>query len=230
MNLSTRHRKRKIFISQQSNRNSYLTTTNRDSAKKIFKKISVYTALISFFLVLIYFITGEIPGLTYFQDRKEGRAIDQEQTGPENRIFHQLHENDVQALVADKSIVNRTEKNVRLISNGQTLFAKTSLDISLQNYLAEKLDRVNSRQIGIIVMDPSTGEILSMIGFDKSDPSNNPTTDSQFLAASTFKIVTASAAIEKCGLKPKSILTYNGNKYTLYKSQLKNRKTDTPIK
>lgn len=224
MKLSTRHRKRKIFISQRSNLNSYLTTKNRGSVKKIFKKISVYTGLISFFLVLIYLITGEIPGLTYFQDRREGRTIDQEKTGHENRILNQLHENDVQALISDKSIVNRTEKNFRLISNGRTLLAKTSLDISLQNYLAEKLDRIYSRQIGIIVMDPSTGDILSMIGFDKSDPSNNPTTDSQFLAASIFKIVTASAAIEKCGLNPKSILTYNGNKYTLYKSQLKNRK------
>ena len=224
MNLTTRNRKRKIFISQRSSWKTYQATTNRNSVKKIFRKISIYTGLLSFFLVLVYLITGEIPGLTYFQDRKAGRAIHEDKTESGNRILNQLHENDVQALIAGKSIVNRTEKNFHFVSNGHTLIANTALDISLQKYLAEKLDRVNSRHIGIVVMDPSTGKVLSMIGFDKSDPSNNPSTDSQFLAASTFKIVTASAAIEKCGFNSKTILTYNGNKYTLYKSQLKNRK------
>lgn len=224
MNLSNRHRKRKIFISQNPSWKTYQAATNRNSFKKILKRIGIYTGLLSFFLALVYSITGEIPGLTYLQARKESRVTPEYKTGPENSILKRLHKNDVQVLIADKSIVNRTEKNFRFVSNGQTLTAKTSLDISLQNYLAEKLDRVNSRHIGIVVMDPSTGKVLSMIGFDKTDPSNNPSTDSQFLAASIFKIVTAAAAIEKCGFNPKTILTYNGSKYTLYKSQLKNRK------
>ncbi|MDP6395999.1 MAG: penicillin-binding transpeptidase domain-containing protein [Desulfobacterales bacterium] len=173
---------------------------------------------------MVYSITGEIPGLTYLQDRKEGRVIHDDKTGSENTFLNRLHKNDVQVLIANKSIVNWTEKTFHFVSNGQTLIAKTTLDISLQNYLAEKLDRVNSRHIGIVVMDPSTGKVLSMIGFDKTDSSNNPSTDSQFLAASIFKIVTAAAAIEKCGFNPKTILTYNGGKHTLYKSQLKNRK------
>ena len=59
---------------------------------------------------------------------------------------------------------------------------------------------------------------------DKTDPSNNPCVDSRFPAASIFKIVTASAVVEKCGFQPGSKLSYNGRKHTLYKSQLKDRR------
>jgi cell division protein FtsI/penicillin-binding protein 2 len=71
-------------------------------------------------------------------------------------------------------------------------------------------------------MDPATGRILSMVGYDKTDPSNNPCLDN-FPAASVFKIVTAAAAVEKCGFNSDSTLEFNGRKHTLYKSQLKNR-------
>ena len=72
-------------------------------------------------------------------------------------------------------------------------------------------------------MDPSTGKVLSMVGFDKTDRLKNPCINNSFPAASVFKIVTAAAAIEQCNFNPNSSLTYNGRKHTLYKSQLKNR-------
>ena len=109
-------------------------------------------------------------------------------------------------------------------NNGRQLRVQTSIDPSLQNYLAQKLDRKNSSHIGIVVMDPDDGRILSLVGFDKTDPSNNPCLDSSFPAASIFKIVTAAAALEKGNLRLDSKLQYNGRKYTLYKSQLKNKK------
>ena len=70
-------------------------------------------------------------------------------------------------------------------------------------------------------MDPADGRILAMVGYDKTDPLNNPCVDSSFPAASIFKIVTAAAAIEKCRLDPDSKMHFNGRKHTLYKSQLK---------
>jgi cell division protein FtsI/penicillin-binding protein 2 len=72
-------------------------------------------------------------------------------------------------------------------------------------------------------MDPTSGRILSMVGFDKTDPSNDPCVDNRFPAASVFKIVTAAAAIEECGFNLNSKLTFNGRKHTLYKSQIKDR-------
>lgn len=108
--------------------------------------------------------------------------------------------------------------------NGRRLKVKTSIDPGLQNYLTRKLDRKNSSHIGIVAMNPNDGRILSLVGFDKADPSNNPCLDSSFPAASIFKIVTAAAALEKGNLRLDSKLRYNGRKYTLYKSQLKEKR------
>ena len=58
----------------------------------------------------------------------------------------------------------------------------------------------------------------------KNNPTKNPCLSNEFPAASIFKIVTAAAAIEKCGFNSETVLTYNGDKYTLYRSQLKERK------
>jgi cell division protein FtsI/penicillin-binding protein 2 len=109
-------------------------------------------------------------------------------------------------------------------NNSRRLRVQTSIDPSLQNYLSQKLDRKNSSHIGIVVMEPEDGRILSLVGFDKADPSKNPCLDSSFPAASIFKIVTAAAALEKGNLQLDSKLRYNGRKYTLYKSQLKEKR------
>ena len=100
---------------------------------------------------------------------------------------------------------------------------QTSIDPSLQNYLSKKLDRKNSSQIAIVAMDPEDGRVLAMVGYDKTDPSNNPCLDSSFPAASIYKIITAAAALEKCNLRIDSELQFNGRKHTLYKSQLKEK-------
>jgi cell division protein FtsI/penicillin-binding protein 2 len=109
-------------------------------------------------------------------------------------------------------------------NNGRHLRVQTSIDPALQNYLTQKLDRKNSSHIGIVAMDPNDGRILSLVGFDKANPANNPCLNSSFPAASIFKIVTAAAALEKGNLRLNSKLRYNGRKYTLYKSQLKEKR------
>ncbi len=131
----------------------------------------------------------------------------------------------VQALLNDVSFVNIEEKSFDFVSNGHQFRVDTSLDIELQHYLLSKLNTSTARYIGIVAMDPATGRILSMVSFDKTDASNNPCLESRFPAASIFKIVTASAAIEKYGFGPNHVFTFNGMKHTLYRSQLKDRKT-----
>jgi cell division protein FtsI/penicillin-binding protein 2 len=129
----------------------------------------------------------------------------------------------VRDLLKNVAFVNLKHKSFDFFSEGRKFRVDTSLNIKLQDYLLKKLKLDTSRYIGIVGMDPSTGKVLCMVGFDKQDPSNNPCVDSRFPAASIFKIVTASAVVEKCGLNPSSKLSYNGRKHTLYKSQLKDR-------
>lgn len=109
-------------------------------------------------------------------------------------------------------------------------YLETSLDAGLQHYLEERMDRKNSRFIGIVVMQPETGRILAMAGFDKTDSDVNPCLRNSFPAASIFKIVTAAAAVDQCGYDAKTRVRFNGYKHTLYRSQLKeknNRYTQT---
>ncbi len=134
-----------------------------------------------------------------------------------------LSKNEVKSLLSGNTLVNLEEKTFTIASDGKDFLVETSLDIPLQHFILEKLNPATSRYIGIVAMDPSTGRVLSMVGFDKTDRSNNPCIDNSFPAASIFKIVTAAAAMEQCDFNPDSRLTYNGRKYTLYKSQLENR-------
>ena len=133
-----------------------------------------------------------------------------------------LCKKEVQAILCSKSFVNLKNKSFEFSNQGRTLKVDTNLDITLQNFLRKKFDRNTSRYIEIVAMAPSNCKILCMVGFDKANPFGNPCINNKFPAASIFKIVTAAAAIEKCGFDLGSKLAYNGQKYTLYKSQLKN--------
>jgi len=137
---------------------------------------------------------------------------------------------DLRELFSERGLNNLGAKTFELPVNQQVLQVETSLDPELQNYLLEKMDRKNSRYIGIVVMEADTGRILALAGFDKDDPNANPCLRSEFPAASIFKIITAAAAVDHCGLTADSKMHFNGYKHTLYKSQLKektNRYTNT---
>jgi cell division protein FtsI/penicillin-binding protein 2 len=131
---------------------------------------------------------------------------------------------DVQKMLNGVRFADLDRKYIDVEYLGQPYRVETSLDLSLQQYLQKSLDTLNSRYIGIVALDPDTGRVLSMIGYNKKDSSNNPCLDNRYPAASIFKIITAAAAIETLGLGADSELTYSGNKHTLYKSQLKDRK------
>lgn len=139
-------------------------------------------------------------------------------------LLNQVRLNDkrfVQNLFDDSSLVNLKNKRIDVFTNGRRFSVDTSIDIPLQNFILKKLDTSTARYIGIVAMDPTTGKVLSMVSFNKTDSSRNLCVDSRFPAASIFKIVTASAAIEKNGFRPSHEFKYNGMKHTLYKSQLK---------
>jgi cell division protein FtsI/penicillin-binding protein 2 len=128
--------------------------------------------------------------------------------------------------------------NLQKLENGHTsgtikadnFYLETSLDSNLQHHLEKRMDRKNSRLIGIVVMQSDTGRILAMVGFDKNGSEVNPCLRNSFPAASIFKIVTAAAAVDHCGYEASTKLRFNGYKHTLYRNQLKeriNRHTNT---
>ena len=135
-----------------------------------------------------------------------------------------LKKRDIQALIKSGSLINFTGKSIDIDFKGEKFTASISVNKNLQEKLIHSLDKINSQYIGIVAMKPYTGEICAMAGYDRSNKGINPCVESIFPAASIFKIITAAAVVDTCGLKSNSQLLFNGSKYTLYKSQLNNKR------
>jgi len=127
---------------------------------------------------------------------------------------------DVHILLGKTRLINLEANPIKVDFDGRLYQVSTSLDLGLQQYLLKRMDRVNSRYIGIVAMAPDTGRILAMAGFNKIDPDQDPCRMAEYPAASLFKIVTAAAAVEEKGYTAGSRFKFNGYKHTLYKRQL----------
>ncbi|HKJ97301.1 MAG TPA: penicillin-binding transpeptidase domain-containing protein [Desulfotignum sp.] len=142
----------------------------------------------------------------------------------------------VREIMQDKPLLN-AHKNIFFADTPEESFRiVTSLDPDLNAFLTSRLDHLKTltrgkpRQIAMVVMDANLGQILAMAGFDLENPEINPCTAAIYPAASIFKIVTAAAAVDALGYTPQTPLYFNGNKYTLYKRQLKDVKNKYTIK
>ncbi len=147
-----------------------------------------------------------------------------------------LSRTKVREMMQDKPLLN-ARKNIFFADTPQESFRiATSMDPDLNEFLTSRLDHLKTltrgkpRQIAMVVMDANLGQILAMAGFDLENPETNPCTAAIYPAASIFKIVTAAAAVDALGYTPQTPLYFNGNKYTLYKRQLKDVKNKYTVK
>jgi len=193
----------------------------------------IYVLLIPILIILVYSMFGfgtiasnykenlpfiPIPEVPSKNDSSETKKTDTQIVQP---TF--WSKKKVRQLLSDRSLINMTQNRLNITYDNTKYFVKTSIDEELQRYLLKKMKKSYTRYLGIVVMAPKSGRILAMVGFDKTHGTDNPCIEKRFPAASVFKIVTAAAAIEICGLDPDSKLAFNGNKYTLYKRQITNK-------
>jgi peptidoglycan glycosyltransferase len=201
-----------------------LQRAQKNAAQKQFirRYLKFVLPLIAVSFVVYFSIGGSFGSFPY--NLKETLQVS-EPPGPaaDTEPLMSFSKDDIHRFIDSRDISNSDGNSFELQANGKSLVVQTSIEPSLQNYLTNKLDRKNSRQIAIVAMDPEDGRIVAMVGYDKTDPMKNPCTESAFPAASIFKIVTATAAIEKCNLRLDSVLKFNGRKHTLYRSQLKEK-------
>ncbi len=97
---------------------------------------------------------------------------------------------------------------------------KYTLDEDLQSYTDKTLRKYRPDYAAVFMMDAETGEVLVYSSFQKSDENINLLRKATYPAASVFKIITATAAIDKYGLSPKHKIQFNGGNWTLYKSNV----------
>lgn len=133
-----------------------------------------------------------------------------------------IEKDRIRGWLTPEAVVNLEANSFEIQVDQEHFNVETSLNLSLQTSVLNKLHRSKAELMGLVALDPSTGRVLAMVGVDADHSSANPCLDNQFPAASIFKIVTAAAAIEQFNYTPDTKLTFNGGKYTLYKSQLKN--------
>jgi len=128
------------------------------------------------------------------------------------------------------SVNTRAEDSARLAdpmilsAGGRRYFIHTAIFPKLQTYIHNTLKRSRTRQSAVVVLDPHSGRLLSMVDYDANGDAGNLCLQADFPAASLFKIVSAAAALESAGLKPDTKLYFRGRRHTLYKSQLKTKK------
>jgi len=202
----------------------YQAGLKREAAKK--RSIRIILKLFVLVLILLVGVNGVLFSLGQKELHKkvtDGPLSSNNKNGKNIGEKSLFGKKDVRTLLESNSFTNLEHKSFDFVSENLRFRVDTSIDIDFQNFLLEKIKRSKSRFIGLVGMDPESGRILSMVGFDKKDLANNPCVDNRFPAASIFKIITASAVVEKYGFNSGSMLSYNGKKHTLYKSQLQDR-------
>jgi len=98
-----------------------------------------------------------------------------------------------------------------------------TINKDLQEYISHTACRYKVDFATVVIMDAHTGDILALYGTDEKGTDSSLCLNA-YLAASLFKVVTATAAIDYGGITGDSVFTYNGRAHTLYKEQLVSKK------
>ncbi len=125
--------------------------------------------------------------------------------------------------LADKIRLNQFPEKIQVPYFGEAREVTLSytLDYGLQKEAERLLKSYKPDYAAIFMMDAKTGEVLAMSSFQKDDPNaNNLNLQATFPAASIFKVITATAAVDKAGINPDHVIRYNGGAYTLYKKNV----------
>ena len=117
------------------------------------------------------------------------------------------------------------ENRFTLQKEGVPLTVESSVDSNLQAYILRLLKTSNTVRAAVVVMQPDDGRILAMVSYDSEENGGSLCLKADYPAASLFKIISAAAALDSAGFSPEKEVTFVGRKYTLYKNQLKNKKS-----
>ena len=137
-------------------------------------------------------------------------------------LIKQIQVDDDLVIFSNKqSAIRLSEIPDVLTEHEGTLYSRTnenyvvelSLVPGLQTYVENVIKNVRATHVGAVAMNPQTGEILAMAA--RSHDLDHAVTHAGYPAASLFKIVTSSAALELSDLKPVSEIHYRGGTYTL---------------
>ncbi len=110
---------------------------------------------------------------------------------------------------------------IELDNHKDTYEVKYTIDKALQRRAEMMLRRYKPDYGAIVMINAETGKILAMASQQKGHPNaENLNLRASFPAASVFKVVTATAAVDHAKVDPKHRIAFNGANYTLHKSNV----------
>lgn len=122
-------------------------------------------------------------------------------------------------IVQEVSSRLRAKDFPKTINDGRETF---SVEYTLNDQLQHEAERLLSAYKpdygAIVVVEARTGKVRAMASFERGDLiGENLAMRGTFPAASIFKMVTASAAVDRRGMAPGSLIHFNGGSHTLYR-------------
>ena len=106
---------------------------------------------------------------------------------------------------------------------GQTLNVQYTFDADLQQWAEKRLSRYNPDYASMVLLEPSSGKILAMASSRRDGKAAHELPfKATYPGASTFKLITAVAALEEGIATPSTKYSFNGKSTTLYKKQVFN--------
>lgn len=121
---------------------------------------------------------------------------------------------------------NQLPKQLKVADKG-LVDIKYTLDKDMQEQSEKLLLRYKPDYGAIVMINAETGKILAMSSYVKGQPkAANLALRATFPAASIFKIITASTAVDRKGVDPHDKIAFNGGNYTLYKKNVLSEKVN----
>lgn len=182
---------------------------------------NVLSKSLKFLLIPIAFT---LPAFLFF------RTPSIDDTVHEDKVKSQLeHRTEIAKVIGESVRNNKFPETLDMQWDGKPIKAQIhlGLDKELQKEAEKLLKSYKPDYAAIVMMDASSGRILAMTSFQKDNPNaENWTLKSNFPAASVFKVVTATAAVDKAGVSPQHKINFNGGNYTLYRKNVMSDKVN----
>lgn len=158
------------------------------------------------------------------------RPTPNDETVREEKVKSQLEQRvDISKTLGAYVRNNQLPERLPINWDGRSINAqlKFTIDSEMQKEAEKLLKTYKPDYAAIFMMDASSGKVLAMTSFQKDDPNaENWNLKSNFPAASVFKVVTATAAVDKAGISPQHKINFNGGNYTLYRKNVMSDKVN----
>lgn len=138
-------------------------------------------------------------------------------------LVDQIDRNEIAKLLGDQRITSNHLKldYLPIQKNGKTYNVHFTLDTELQAKIESVYERYSPDYAAFVAMDPETGRILAMVDYSNQGHEGNLALKATFPAASVFKVVTSTAALDQGKVRPNALFPVNGSYGTLYRRNLR---------